>query len=213
MSALRRTTLLAVTAGWLVAGFAGVAETHVSVTPDRATPGQFLTYTVVVPNESVDEATVGVELTVPPGVLVETAQAVPGWTVRLGTRGDGTVGSITWSGGRVPPHTFGTFEVRARSPERPGALRWAVTQRYDRHSVAWTGAAGSKTPAASTLVAASASPVAAPGPAPDGTDPLARSRAALALALASAALLVPVGVALRRRLTATPPATPPARRP
>lgn len=206
MTALRRTALLAAAVGGLIVGSAGAAAAHVSVTPDRAAPGQFLTYTVVVPNEAVDEATVGVELTVPAGVLVETAQAVPGWTVRIGTRDDGTIGSISWSGGRIPPRTFGTFGVRARSPERPGTLRWTVTQRYDRHAVTWAGAPGSKSPAASTLVAGAGNPVAAPVGTPAGADPLARSRAAVALALAGAALLVPAGVALRRRLTVTPPA-------
>jgi uncharacterized protein YcnI len=189
----------ALTAAALVAS-AGTASAHVAVTPERSAPGEFLAYTLTVPNELEGQSTTDVEVTLPGGFTLEAAQAVPGWTTRVTKGADGTAERIRWSGGRIPPGTFAAFQLRGRNGDQAATLAWKAVQRYERTTVSWTGAADDDTPAATTRIdpAASADPARpAATAAADGTDPLARSRAALAGVLAGTALAVAAVAAFR----------------
>jgi uncharacterized protein YcnI len=197
---LRALAAAALTAAALLAA-AGTASAHVAVTPERSAPGEFLAYTLTVPNELERQSTTDVEVTLPDGFTLEAAQALPGWTTRVTKGADGSAERVRWSGGRIPPGTFAAFQLRGRNGDRPATLAWKAVQRYEQTTVSWTGAADGDTPAATTRIDPAA-PVDAGQPAApaagDGTDPLARSRAALAGVLAGTALLVAAVAVFRR---------------
>ena len=194
---------------------AGAAFGHVEISPEQVAPGSFGTYTVQVPNEEADEDTVGLDLTLPEGFLLESAESVPGWRTTVDVRRDGTPVSVHWRGGRLAPHTFGQFAITGRVPKEPGTLRFPALQRYETTTESWDGAEDSGHPAPTLVVSRSAAPagtarvpLASPGDragsdATSGTDELARARADLALALALTALVALAGLGalalLRRR--------------
>jgi uncharacterized protein YcnI len=209
-------------AGVVVA--AGTAFAHVGISPERVAPGSFGTYTVQVPNEEADEDTVGLDLALPEGFLLESAESVPGWRTTVDTRRDGTPVAVHWQGGRLRPHTFGQFAITGRAPKRPGTLRFPAVQHYETTTESWNGARGSEHPAPTLVVSRSAVPIGteqvplatpADGGRSDaaaGTDDLARARADLALALALGAVAALVGLTaltlLRRRASPAAPSDP-----
>ena len=203
---------------------AGTAFAHVEISPERVAPGSFGTYTVQVPNERADEDTVSLDLALPEGFLLESAESVPGWRTTVDIRRDGTPVAVHWTGGRLRPHTFGQFAIRGRAPKKPGTVRFPAVQHYETTTESWDGAEDSEHPAPTLVVSRSAAPIgtervplATPadrggGDAAAGTDDLARARADLALALALGALAALGGLAaltlLRRRATQAAPSDP-----
>jgi uncharacterized protein YcnI len=196
----------------------------VEIDPVSVAPGSFGTYTVQVPNEQPSEDTVGLDLALPAGFLLESAESVPGWRTVVDVRKDGTPVAVHWTGGRLPPHTFGQFAITGRVPRTEGTLRFPAVQHYESGTVAWRGSAGSAHPAPTLVVSRSAT-TAASGRVPlAGTDPgtaavggarvdsLARARADLALMVGVAALAAVGGLGaltLLRRRTASSPDRPP----
>jgi uncharacterized protein YcnI len=190
------------------------AAAHVELTPDTAAPGQFLVYTVSVPNERDDSATTAVDLKLPPGFILDAAQAVSGWKTVVVKAADGTPTQVTWTGGRIPVGTFATFQLQGRNPSTTGALSWRAIQHYEHVDVVWDGKPGSQTPAPVVTLSARSLPAAGAATTTGTTgttgttvDQLARSRAALAIAMAGAGLLVGLlptvlAFARRRRLAA-----------
>jgi len=193
---------------------AGAAFAHVEISPQQVAPGSFGTYTVQVPNEKTDEDTVGLDLTIPKGFLLESAESVPGWRTTVDVRRDGTPVAVHWKGGRLAPHTFGQFAITGRVPKEPGTLRFPAVQHYETTNESWDGAEDSEHPAPTLVVSRSATragtarvPLASPGDraggAASGTDDLARARADLALSLALTAVVALAGLGtlalLRRR--------------
>lgn len=207
---LKVSLLVAAAAAVLVPSAPALA--HVGVSPETAAPGSFATYTFTVPNERAAEDTVGLDVTLPAGFTVEDAESLPSWRTVIDTRPDGTARAVHWSGGRIPPHTFGRFALRGRTGDAAGVLTFPAVQRYTSGSESWAGAPTTDHPAPIVTVggtAAAGPQVAAAQTEPSaqaGVDPLARSRSALALMLAVAALLGLAGglgvAALRRAVTA-----------
>jgi len=111
---------------------AGTAFAHVEISPEQVAAGSFGTYTVQVPNEEADEDTVGLDLTLPAGFLLESAESVPGWRTTVDVRRDGTPFAVHWKGGRLRPHTFGQFAITGRVPKEPGTLRFPAVQHEPR---------------------------------------------------------------------------------
>ena len=214
---VRRALTLAGVTGTLLAAFALPASAHVEVTPARAAPGQLQLYTIQVPNELPDQATVEVDITLPTGFVLDVAQALPGWQTVISKQAGAPVG-VAWKGGGIPVGTFTAFQVQGRNPARSGPLTWRTVQRYERSTVTWSGAAGSAAPAPVVQLvkgAAAGGDTAASATAPvvssSTSDQLARSRAAFAIAIGVAALglvLAPLALAALRRWTA--PAAPTA---
>jgi uncharacterized protein YcnI len=221
---MRRTLALTAMTASLLMGLVVPASAHVEVTPDVAAPGKLQMYTVTVPNERDDQATVEVEVTLPAGFTLDVAQSVPGWTTVITKKGGAPV-AVAWKAGRIPVGTFSSFQLLGRNPARTGALSWRALQRYERTTVTWDGPSTSENPAAvvrlvpgaATSLDAVATPASGSTQTSRGsvTDPLARSRAALGVALgiaALAALLAPISLReLRRRAGSRPPAPPAAK--
>ena len=201
--------------GALVLTMALPASAHVELSPDSAAPGQFLVYTVSVPNERDDSATTAIDLKLPAGFILDAAQAVGGWRTVVVKAADGTPTQVTWTGGRIPVGTFATFQLQGRNPSTAGPIAWKAVQHYEHVDVIWDGKPGSETPAPVVTLAAKSTPAAdaatggtaVAGKPASGVDQLARSRAALAIAVGLAGLLVGllptvVAFARRRRLSA-----------
>jgi uncharacterized protein YcnI len=226
---VRRRFRRALTLGALVAATllatAAPALAHVTLAPATAAPGQFTTYTVTVPNERDDQATVEVDLTLPTGFVLEVAQQVPGWQTVTVKAADGLPTGVRWTGGRIPVGTYGTFGVEGRNPRSGSSMRWQAVQRYEHITVRWDGSATSETPAPIVRLAVTAGQSAAAGastaaagvdagnPNAAGQDPVARSRANLGLVAGLTALLIVLGAAGRRVLQrrgepAAPPVSP-----
>ncbi|HMD12614.1 MAG TPA: DUF1775 domain-containing protein, partial [Marmoricola sp.] len=135
---------------------AGAAFAHVEISPQRVAPGSFGTYTVQVPNEKTDEDTIGLDLTLPQGFLLESAESVPGWRTTVDVRRDGTPVAVHWKGGRLAPHTFGLFAITGRVPKEPATLRFPALQHYETTTESWDGAEDSEHPAPILVVSRSA---------------------------------------------------------
>lgn len=184
------------------------ASAHDLVAPANVVAGSKVTVTVAVVNEH-PLPTDGVEVRLPPGFALRSAEDVPGWRTEPQRRADGTVTAVRWTGGLLERNASGEFVVAGTAPATPGSLVWAAGQK----------SVGSKvyvpppvTIAPHMTVAAAplggASPVdqvplatQAPVEATDPVDGVARSRATLALVLAGLALLgvVVFGAAAARR--------------
>ncbi len=197
---------------------AGPAFAHVEIGPEQVAPGSFGTYTVQVPNEKDDEDTIGLDLALPQGFLLESAESVPGWRTTVDVSGNGTPVAVHWRGGHLAPHTFGQFAITGKVPKQPGTLRFPAVQRYETSTESWNGAESSEHPAP-TLVVSRTAPATGSGRVPlastpdqvgvtggqAGTDALARARADLAVMLALASLVALAGLGaltlLRRRVS------------
>lgn len=216
--------ILAVTASSAVLLLAAAipASAHVQISPTTSIPGQFQLYSLQVPNELDDQATVEVDLTLPVGFTLDSAQQVPGWRT-ITTRTNGAPVAVAWKGGSIPIGTFGVFQLQGRNPAAGHDLTWRTVQRYERSVVRWEGKLGSDgaapvvrlavasagIPSANLPAPSSVGPPTATGP---GVDALARSRAALGIALSLAALalgLLPRALAVLRGRLAVRETAPP----
>ena len=217
-----------VVAGALLAP-ATPASAHITVEPATSASGELVQLTFTVPNEQPGQDTVGLDLKLPQGFLLESAQSVPGWTTVIDTAADQTPTAVHWSGGRSGPGTFVSFAIRGRMPTGGSTAAFPAVQRYTRTSVSWSGPDQASTrPAplvslqaavkgldggtpptvpAATVPAAAAGAAGAAGVG-GGPDALARSRSSLALALALGSLLLALGALAATLLLRREPPTP-----
>ncbi len=130
---------------------------HAVVQPSASRPAEQQVYTLTVPSERSSDV-ISVSLRVPPEVESLIVREAPGWTVRLQKEGD-RVAVVRWSGNRIPPNRYDSFQYIARNPVREGELEWKVIQQYTDATDRWIGPADSETPAARTRITESATPV------------------------------------------------------
>jgi len=152
--ALRRA--LPVAAG-LVCALAPSAYGHAVVQPSASRPAEQQVYTLTVPSERSSDV-VSVSMQVPAEVESLIVREAPGWNVRLQPDGD-RVAVVRWSGNRIPPGQYDSFQFIARNPVRQGTLDWKVIQRYTDATDRWIGPPDSESPAARTTISESATPV------------------------------------------------------
>ena len=97
-------------------------------------------------------ATVGVELTIPPGVIVFATQPKTGWHADLQLQ-RGVIRQIRWSGGKLDAHEFDEFAFLAATPKKATVVNWDANQTYaDGSVVRWTGMPKSDTPHSQTTI-------------------------------------------------------------
>ncbi len=140
-----------------VAAGAAPAFGHAVVQPSASRPAEQQVYTLTVPSERSADV-VSVSLRVPPEVESLLVREAPGWKVRIQKEGD-RVAVVRWSGNRIPPSQYDSFEFIARNPVREGVLEWKVIQEYTNATDRWIGPPDSETPAARTTITESATPV------------------------------------------------------
>lgn len=135
------------------------AYAHVTVQPNEAVVGSFSRFVVRVPTER-DVPTTEITVELPPLAFV-SFEPKDGWErsvemVELdepieafGEEITETVGSVTWTGGRIGPGEFDEFGFSARMPDEETTLEFKATQTYQGGElVEWAGAADSEAPAA-----------------------------------------------------------------
>jgi hypothetical protein len=97
---------------------------HGSVRPTVATPraSQLLTFVVL---NGRDDEIVGFRLQLPAGASVEEVVArEPTWIATS------SPSRVEWRGGPIPAHTFDSFQLRVRMPDREGTASFAGTEVF-----------------------------------------------------------------------------------
>src|SRR5215212_3103990 len=145
------------------------AWTHVVVSPEEVTAGDYETLTVSVPTEK-EIPTTEIRVEVPEGFLLSGVQPVPGWEHTFEEDG-GVVTAVTFSGGEIRSREFQQFLVQAQAPEEPGEYPWKAFQTYkDGSVVEWTGAPDSEEPASVVEVVSGGSEHSQSSPKPSGAS-------------------------------------------
>ena len=140
-----------------VATAAAPAFGHAVVQPSASRPAEQQVYTLTVPSERSSDV-VSVSLQVPADVESLIVREAPGWSVRLQKQGD-RVAVVRWSGNRIPPSQYDSFQFIARNPVKEGTLDWKVIQEYTDATDRWIGPPDSENPAGRTTITESATPV------------------------------------------------------
>jgi uncharacterized protein YcnI len=125
-----------------------IVHAHVTISPRESMHGATERYTVRIPTEG-EVATVGVELEVPEGVIVEVLQTPVGWTYEL-SRADDRIVSIKWQVD-VKPHEYLEVGFVARNPRRGSEIVWMLKQIFADGTVTdWTNGPDGLRPTAIT---------------------------------------------------------------
>ena len=113
-----------------------VAQSHVSIWPRESQVGATEKYTVRVPTEG-KITTVGADMEVPEGVVIETIAMPQGWKYEVKRQGERIVG-ISWTMD-IKPGEFAEFGFVARNPRDRNQLVWKLKQRFVDGTVTdWT---------------------------------------------------------------------------
>ena len=142
---MRLTLVLAASA------LATTAMAHVTVSPTQSAPGAREKYELRVPNER-KSATITVEVHFPAGLRVTAVEQKPGWQAEAIRDAGGNLTGVRWIG-NLPPEQFTEFGLLAVNPTG-GELAFTAIQAFaDGTKIEWSGAAGTKTPAARVRLA------------------------------------------------------------
>ena len=106
----------------------GVAAAHVALTPERVAPGSFTLFTVLSPNESAQPLT-GLQLTIPPGLLVDSVADSAGFTTKVVEDPQHRVAGLSWQGGSVAPERLALFRFSG-TPIAKGDLQLTGIQHF-----------------------------------------------------------------------------------
>jgi uncharacterized protein YcnI len=132
-----------------------IALAHAVVYPKTSTVGAYERYVLRVPNER-KVATTRVEMQFPSDVRVSSFEDVPGWAIQVLRDTTQRIVGASWTGS-LPPERFVELPFVAANPKTATEIQWPVIQTYaDGERVEWTGPAGSKRPASTTTIAATA---------------------------------------------------------
>jgi len=134
------------------AALAASASAHVTAWPQQSAPGAREKYELRVPNER-KSATITVEVHFPPELRVTAVEQKPGWQAEAIRDKSGALTGVRWIG-NLPPEQFTEFGLLAVNPARGGEISFTAIQAFaDGAKIEWSGAAGSKTPAARVRLA------------------------------------------------------------
>jgi uncharacterized protein YcnI len=129
------------------AALATSASAHVTVSPQQSAPGAREKYELRVPNER-KSATITIEFHFPAGLRVTAVEQKPGWQAEAFRDASGNLTGVRWVG-NLPPEEFTEFGLLGVNPATAGELAFTAIQAFaDGTKLQWSGAAGSKTPAA-----------------------------------------------------------------
>jgi uncharacterized protein YcnI len=127
-----------------------VPYTRTSITPRQSQQAATEKYVVRIPTEG-NIATVGADLEVPEGVIIETLQMPAGWTYEV-KRADDRIVSIAWDVD-VKPGEFIEVAFVARNPRQGAEIVWTLRQRFADGTVTdWTNGPNGVRPTARTTL-------------------------------------------------------------
>ena len=180
--------------------FGGIADAHVTVSPNTATKGGYATLNFKVPNERDNASTTKLEVDFPEAYPFASISVQPkaGWTYKVekaklatpisnhGQQVDQRVSRITWTAGTdsaIKPGEFDVFPVSAGPlPSTTDSLTFKALQTYSNGEIvrwieeAAPGAEEPKNPAPKlTLTDASPAPTSAPSTVPQTEQTAASS--------------------------------------
>jgi uncharacterized protein YcnI len=124
---MRAKVTAAAIAGIVLAALA-VVEAHVSISPNQSMAGATEKYTVRVPTES-KVATVGAEVDVPEGVIVEAVAVPNGWKYEAKRDANNRITNLVYTM-NIPPGEFAEFSFVARNPRDKTEIVWGLRQRF-----------------------------------------------------------------------------------
>jgi hypothetical protein len=134
------------------AALATSASAHVTVSPQQSAPGAREKYELRVPNER-KSATITVEFRFPAGLRATAVEQKPGWQAEAFRDAAGNLTGVRWVG-NLPPEEFTEFGLLGVNPPAGNELVFTAIQAFaDGTKIEWSGAAGSKTPAARVKLA------------------------------------------------------------
>jgi hypothetical protein len=129
------------------AALATSATANVTVSPQQSAPGAREKYELRVPNER-KSATITVEFRFPAGLRVTAVEQKPGWQAEAFRDAAGNLTGVRWVG-NLPPEEFTEFGLLGVNPAAGNELVFTAIQAFaDGTKIEWSGAAGSKMPAA-----------------------------------------------------------------
>lgn len=126
------------------------ASAHVTLQPRDAAAGSYAQLTFTVPHGCDGQATTGLRIKIPEGVVSVKPQMKPGWTATTTSRPLATpaslhgkpvteaVDEVAWRGGKLPDNLFDTFGLVVKLPD--GAARplyWPVVQECESVTRNW----------------------------------------------------------------------------
>ena len=103
----------------LLVSLVTVASGHIDVAPRQSLSKRWETYTLRIPSEA-STPTVKIHAVVPKAFEIEMVEHSEVWKVESTRDERGFIRELTWSGGRIPPQTFGEVKLLARNPAAPG---------------------------------------------------------------------------------------------
>lgn len=101
------------------------AGAHVVIAPPFVQDGIQSTIAFQTPNERPPHVTVGLSVTAPPGVALDSAKAPKGWHAKI------SGSTVSWSGGRLTDRSTLDFPLTITAKVRAGTHAFAATQTYD----------------------------------------------------------------------------------
>jgi len=114
------------------------AQAHVTVRPKAVAPASTPVFTFRCPDERATSATIELAIELPPDTPLATLRvpAVAGWHSSVTMGSGATAEVVTWTGGRIAPHTAQTFRIVAGPmPAAPHTLIFRAVQTYDNGEV------------------------------------------------------------------------------
>src|SRR3954452_20859149 len=133
--------LAALTAvGW--AALCAPALGHAVISPPVIEPATLQVFTLSVPTEREEHATISIEMTVPKGFAIDSFAPARGWRRKVSSTGSGegaVVNKVTWTGGNVPTEEDAVFQFNATASAAQ-TYTFQVRQTYDDETVVdWAG--------------------------------------------------------------------------
>jgi Domain of unkown function (DUF1775) len=124
---------------------------HVTIWPKQSVAGAREKYAVRVPNEKQVD-TIAIELRFPAGLKANSFEQKSGWYTEPVRDASGALVGVLWTG-KLVPMQCAEFGLLAVNPSIEGEMVWTAKQSSaDGTQVAWSGAAGSKTPAPRVVI-------------------------------------------------------------
>jgi uncharacterized protein YcnI len=116
---------------------ATASHAHVVITDPEAIPGVTHAALFQVGHGCGESPTVALRIEIPDGVKALSAVPEEGWTMRIAQQG-GRIGSVTWSGGYLPPTMRAGFGILLQLPEKPATFYFPAVQTCKKGENRWT---------------------------------------------------------------------------
>lgn len=137
--------------GLIAVTLASAGSGHVTASPQQSVAGAREKYELRVPNER-KSATITLEVHFPSGLRVTAVEQKPGWQAEALRDAAGNLAGVRWIG-NLPPEQFTEFGLLAVNPHGGGEIAFTAIQAFaDGSKIEWSGAAGSKAPAARVTI-------------------------------------------------------------